>query len=128
MICFFHTISAALKKLVFDYQHNIFSLEFAALELTAPEKNLYAYKLEGFNNEWVYTDAKNRVATYTNLDPGHYTFKVKASSRDGVWNDHGDQIKNPGTATTLEDLVGLFRLFAIGYWFVIRGQAKHCPA
>jgi signal transduction histidine kinase/DNA-binding response OmpR family regulator/ligand-binding sensor domain-containing protein len=77
-----------LDEVVFDYKHNIFSLEFAALELTAPEKNLYAYKLEGFNEEWVYTDAKNRVATYTNLDPGRYTFKVKASSRDGVWSDH----------------------------------------
>jgi signal transduction histidine kinase/DNA-binding response OmpR family regulator/ligand-binding sensor domain-containing protein len=82
-----HDVSV-LDELVFDYKHNIFSLEFAALELTAPEKNLYAYKLEGFNEEWVYTDAKNRVATYTNLDPGHYTFKVKASSRDGVWSDH----------------------------------------
>ncbi len=87
-----HDISG-LQELVLDYQHNIFSLEFAALELTAPEKNLYAYKLEGFNKEWVYTDAKNRMATYTNLDPGHYTFKVKASSRDGVWSDHETTLK-----------------------------------
>lgn len=81
-----HDISG-LDDLTLDYRHNIFSLEFAALELTAPEKNLYKYKLEGFDKDWVYTNAKNRVSTYTNLDPGLYTFRVKSSSRDGIWND-----------------------------------------
>ena len=65
----------------------VFSFEFAAVHLTAPEKNRYAYMLEGFDENWVYT--QRRFATYTNLDPGGYIFKVKASNNDGVWNDNG---------------------------------------
>jgi hypothetical protein len=65
----------------------VFSLEFAAIHLTAPEKNRYAYTLEGFDEDWVYT--QRRFATYTNLDPGGYVFKVKASNNDGIWNDKG---------------------------------------
>ncbi len=65
----------------------VFSLEFSAIHLTAPEKNRYAYTLEGFDHGWVYT--QRRFATYTNLDPGKYTFKVKASNNDGIWNEKG---------------------------------------
>lgn len=69
------------------YRDYVFSLEFAAIHLTAPEKNQYAYMLEGFDHEWVYT--QRRFATYTNLDPGTYTFRVKASNNDSLWNDDG---------------------------------------
>ncbi len=65
----------------------VFSFEFSAIHLTAPEKNRYAYMLEGFDEDWVYT--QRQFATYTNLDPGRYTFKVKASNNDGVWNEKG---------------------------------------
>jgi len=51
------------------------------------------YKMEGFDNQWRQTDANNRIATYTNLDPGNYLFKVKASNNDGVWNEAGTFIK-----------------------------------
>lgn len=77
-----------LKELVLDHTQNIIMLEFAAMDLTAPEKNQYAYMLEGFENDWVPAAASNRVATYTNLRPDNYTFKIKASNRDGVWNDN----------------------------------------
>jgi signal transduction histidine kinase len=50
-------------------------------------KNRYAYMLEGFDTDWIGADALNRTATYTNLDPGAYTFKVKASNNDGIWNE-----------------------------------------
>ena len=66
-----------------------FRFQFAALDFTAPQKNRYAYKLESFDQHWQYTDAKRRFATYTNLDPGDYTFRVKASNNDGVWNNQG---------------------------------------
>jgi diguanylate cyclase (GGDEF)-like protein/PAS domain S-box-containing protein len=60
--------------------------EFAALDFAAPERNRFAYQLEGFDEHWV--DAGTRHdATYTNLDPGRYTFKVRASNRDGYWSD-----------------------------------------
>ncbi|UUZ51801.1 hypothetical protein LP420_27050 [Massilia sp. B-10] len=61
-------------------------IEFAALHYTDPGRNTYAYRLEGFDRDWVYTDATRRSATYTNLDPGNYTFMVKAANNQGVWN------------------------------------------
>jgi signal transduction histidine kinase/ligand-binding sensor domain-containing protein len=74
-------------------KENYFSFQFAALDFTIPEKNLYAYKLEGFDYQWHTTSAKNRSATYTNLDPGKYTFMVKASNNDGIWDETGKQIR-----------------------------------
>lgn len=62
-----------------------FSIEFAALHYTEPALNRYAYRLEGFDRDWVETDAAHRAATYTNLDPGRYTFRVKASNHRGQW-------------------------------------------
>ncbi|MEJ2618194.1 MAG: triple tyrosine motif-containing protein, partial [Ignavibacteriaceae bacterium] len=71
------------------YHENIFSIEFAALDYTSPAKNQFAYKLEGFHDDWTYTDAEHRVASYTNLDPGEYTFRVIGSNCDGMWNKVG---------------------------------------
>ena len=64
-----------------------FSIEFAALHYTEPGLNRYAYRLEGFDDAWVETDATRRAATYTNLDPGRYVFRIKASNHRGVWNE-----------------------------------------
>ncbi|MEM6841315.1 MAG: two-component regulator propeller domain-containing protein [Bacteroidota bacterium] len=69
------------------YWENSFSFEFSALHFAAPDKNQYAYKLEGFDDNWVYTTADKRFATYTNLKHGNYTFRVKASNNDGVWSE-----------------------------------------
>ena len=71
-----------------SYKENQVSFEFAALDFTSPEKNQFAYMLEGFDNDWIYTGTR-RYANYTNLDPGQYTFRVKGSNNDGVWNDDG---------------------------------------
>ena len=76
--------SAALS-----YRHSVFSIEFAALHFADPQRNSYAYQLEGFDNDWVATSPARRVATYTNLDPGTYTFRVKAANKNGVWNNSG---------------------------------------
>ena len=81
------------KTITLRYNENIFSLEFAALSYINTLKNKYAYKLEGFNTDWVYTDGSSRKVTYTNLDPGTYTFRVKASNDDGVWNEEGIAVK-----------------------------------
>lgn len=67
-----------------DYKQN-FALSFVALNYTLPRQNHYAYKLDGFDKEWNYTGATN-TARYTNLDPGHYVFRVKASNNDGIWS------------------------------------------
>jgi signal transduction histidine kinase/ligand-binding sensor domain-containing protein/DNA-binding NarL/FixJ family response regulator/HPt (histidine-containing phosphotransfer) domain-containing protein len=67
---------------------SVFSLEFSALHYAAPQRNSFAYKLEGFDQDWVSTTANKRFATYTNLDPGRYVFKVRAANKDGVWSDN----------------------------------------
>ncbi|HEY8024876.1 MAG TPA: two-component regulator propeller domain-containing protein [Burkholderiaceae bacterium] len=77
------------KALTLSYLHSVFSIEFAALHFADPQSNRFAYRLEGFDKEWIYTDASRRVATYTNLDAGHYVFRVNAANKDGVWNDTG---------------------------------------
>jgi signal transduction histidine kinase/DNA-binding response OmpR family regulator/ligand-binding sensor domain-containing protein len=77
----------SLRHLELNYTQNILELEFSSMDMTAPEKNQYKYILEGFNETWVNTDWNNRKATYTNLNPGNYTFKIMASNRDGVWSD-----------------------------------------
>ncbi len=68
---------------------SVFSLEFSALHYAAPQRNRFAYQLVGFDQNWVSTDASKRFATYTNLDPGTYTFRVKAANKDGVWGGAG---------------------------------------
>ena len=74
-------------SITLSYENNIFSFEFAALDYTHSSSNQYAYRMKGFNENWIYTDSKNRVATYTNLNPGTYTFNVKGSNNDGLWNE-----------------------------------------
>ncbi|MFC5549590.1 hybrid sensor histidine kinase/response regulator [Massilia aerilata] len=66
---------------------SVFSLEFSALHFAAPQRNRFAYRLAGFDQDWTAADAGKRFATYTNLDPGHYTFQVRAANKDGVWSD-----------------------------------------
>lgn len=73
------------------YKQN-FALSFVALNYTIPKQNSYAYKLEGFDKDWNYTGANN-TASYTNLDPGEYTFRVKASNNDGVWSAEDTTIR-----------------------------------
>lgn len=75
------------KEVKLNYKQNVISFEFAALNYIHPEKNKYAYMLEGYDKDWIYTDASKRFATYTNLSPEEYTFKVKATNNDGVWNE-----------------------------------------
>jgi signal transduction histidine kinase/CheY-like chemotaxis protein/AraC-like DNA-binding protein len=74
-----------LKKIELKHNLNIINLEFSAMDFVNPIKNQYAYKLDGFNKDWVYSGNKRSV-TYTNLDPGKYTFRVKASNNDGLWS------------------------------------------
>jgi len=76
-------------SIVLKASDNVFSIEFAALSFIQPGKNQYKYKLEGFNQEWLTTDASDRKVTFTNLDAGDYVFRVIASNNDGLWNRKG---------------------------------------
>jgi signal transduction histidine kinase/ligand-binding sensor domain-containing protein len=75
-----------------SYKDNFISFEFAALDFTAPEKNQYAYMLEGFDQDWVNVGTR-RYASYTNLDGGKYVFRVKGSNSGGVWNEEGSTVR-----------------------------------
>lgn len=79
---------AITNNISLNNNQNYLTLEFAALDYTAPEKNEYAYKLSGIDEDWVYAGSK-REAAYTNLPPGKYLFQVRASNNDGLWNEGG---------------------------------------
>jgi serine phosphatase RsbU (regulator of sigma subunit) len=72
-----------------SHRDSVVTLEFAALHFTAPEKNRYAYALEGFTEGWIAARPDRRSATFTGLPPGRYRFRVKAANADGVWNEQG---------------------------------------
>lgn len=76
-----------LKQLKLKHNKNTISIRFAALDYRDASNIKYAYKLEGFDNEWNYVD-KQRQATYTNLPKGHYVFMVKSTNSDGVWTNN----------------------------------------
>jgi len=78
--------------LTLHHDQSIFSFEFAALNYVSPENSKYAYRMDGVDPDWNYTRDR-RFVTYTNLDPGEYTFRVRAASGDGVWNDNGVSLR-----------------------------------
>ncbi|MBK9098789.1 MAG: response regulator [bacterium] len=73
-------------EIVLPHDQDVFSFEFAALDYNSSQSIEYAYKMEGFDKDWI-ESGNRRFATYTNLDPGEYTFKVKSTNADGIWND-----------------------------------------
>lgn len=79
-------VSDPKGTLEFNYMQNMLDIEFAALDYSFPDRNMYKYKLEGFDNNWKNAGTLNE-AEYTNLDPGEYVFKVIGSNSDGVWNN-----------------------------------------
>jgi serine phosphatase RsbU (regulator of sigma subunit)/ligand-binding sensor domain-containing protein len=80
------------KEIEIAYSQNNISFEFNAIHFSRPEKNQYAYRLDGFDEKgWIYDNRK--FVSYTNLPPGEYVFRVKGSNGDGVWNETGTSIK-----------------------------------
>lgn len=78
-------------KINLAYNQSTFSIDFASLSYTAPEMSEYAYKMEGLDNNWIYLKS-NRKVYFTELSPGNYIFKVKASNSGGVWNEQGTSL------------------------------------
>lgn len=77
--------------LTLDYKQTMFSVDFATLNYIVPDKNRYAYKLEGFDSYWNYVATP--TATYTNLPAGNYTLLIKGASNDGVWAEYPQELK-----------------------------------
>jgi signal transduction histidine kinase/ligand-binding sensor domain-containing protein/CheY-like chemotaxis protein len=80
------------KVIKLDYDQSVFTIEYSSLNYTMPDMNSYAYMLQNFEKDWNYVGSQ-RKATYTNLNPGEYIFKVKAANNDGVWNKEAATIK-----------------------------------
>lgn len=85
------TQPSQLKSVNLKHHHSFFSIGFAAQEFIAPEKIQYAYRLSGFDKDWVYVGNRT-FASYTNLDPGHYTFEVKSTNPDGYWSKNSSSL------------------------------------
>jgi serine/threonine protein kinase len=81
-----------LRRVTLHYRQNSFSFDYTALEFRAPQKIRYAYRLEGFDPDWVQAGSR-RLAAYTNLDPAVYRFRVKATNRDGRWIEEGVDVR-----------------------------------
>ena len=82
---------AETKEINLDHNQIFFSIHYVGINFTSSYKNQYAYKLEGFDNDWVNVGTQ-RFATFTNLDPDTYVFRVKASNNDGLWNEEGTSL------------------------------------
>jgi len=85
-------VISATKEITLTHDQSVFNIDFVAINYSFPAKNEFAYYLEGFEDSWNYVGDK-RSATYTNLAPGNYTFKVKAAEKNGVWSKNPVELK-----------------------------------
>jgi diguanylate cyclase (GGDEF)-like protein len=79
--------SGSHEPLMITPEANSLSVEFSVLDFSAPERNRYAYRLEGYDRDWIETDTLHRLAAYTNLPPGEYRLRLRGTNRDGVWSE-----------------------------------------
>ena len=79
------------EEVVLTHNDNDITLEFAALDFENPQENTYSYLLDNYDDTWI-DSGTQRTATYTNLDPGEYTFRVKGANSRGIWNETGASI------------------------------------
>lgn len=120
------------SRLVLAHYNNSFSFEFTALSFFSPEKNRYAFMLENFDKEWNNV-GNNRMATYTNIPPGNYLFRVRASNNDGIWSDHDYVlpvvIKPPiwwnSWSVSIYTLLSMGMLMYLFYWLRQKERRKH---
>jgi signal transduction histidine kinase/ligand-binding sensor domain-containing protein len=89
----FPTHISEAKEIKLRWNQSVISFSFAAINYIHPKKNQYSYIMEGFEKDWNYTDASRRYVSYTNLDPGEYTFRVRATNNDRVLNEKGTSLK-----------------------------------
>ncbi len=82
-----------LDELILSYNESFISFQFASMDFSFPMSNRYAYQLVGWDKDWIYTDARNRRATYTNIPAGEYVLKLKAGNKDGFWDENVRTLK-----------------------------------
>lgn len=114
------------ENITFSPRDEIIIFEFAALDFSSPAKNKYAYRLENFNENWIYL-GNTRTATFTHLPSGNYTLKVKGSNNDGVWNEEGISIPFrvlPHWTGTWMAITIYLLLFILLLYFIRRYEMK----
>lgn len=110
------------SEISIPYADNAFSFEFSSLDYTEPYKNQYTYKMDGFDRDWLTTTSEQRLITYTNLDPGTYTFSVKGTNSNGTWGEEATikvNIKPPFWMTWWFKLL-VFGIIAFLSWLSFR--------
>lgn len=107
---------AFTQKIELPYKYNNFNIEFAALTYKNPELNRYAYQLEGFDKDWVYTSAERRFAYYNNLKSGTYKFKLKVTNENGIWNGYIREMTVVVLPPFWANLVGIYFIFIDCHW------------
>ena len=110
------------REIILKHSHSVLTFEYAALNYLNSSKNEYAIMLEGFRNDWINVGS-NRSATYTNLDPGDYLFRVKGTNNNGIWNDTGTSlaitITPPFTQTLFFQILVVGIIITITYLIVL---------
>lgn len=108
------------RELRLNHKQNYFSIEYAALDYNEPKNILYAYKLDGFDDDWNYVQ-KQRIANYTNLPKGKYIFRVKSTNSEGVWMDNERQLKVVIMPSFWETgwAMAMYLLFVLGLLYVV---------
>jgi len=116
-----------VKKVTLHHNENIVTIYFKALNYINPDLNRYSYKLEGLDKKW-HDPGLTREATYTNLSPGKYTFRVIASNNDGIWNTDGARLEidvvPPWYATIAAIILFALILGGLILWFIVRRTAS----
>ncbi|MBB4042373.1 signal transduction histidine kinase/ligand-binding sensor domain-containing protein/DNA-binding response OmpR family regulator [Bacteroides reticulotermitis] len=114
-----------------NYRQNIFSITFSGTNYILPEKNRYAYQLEGFNSKWIEVDGQTHRVTYTSLPPGTYIFRVKAANNDGYWSENSASltivINPPFWRSTWAYVLYAFLLataLLFAHWLVLRDERE----
>jgi diguanylate cyclase (GGDEF)-like protein/PAS domain S-box-containing protein len=116
----------SIEELELHHRDYVIGFEFAALDFTEPEENRYRYQLEGFDKAWI-DSGHRRVATYTNLPPGNFTFRVLGSNNDGVWNETGAAVHlkvHPAPWETWWAFSIYGSVLAVSFYVYARGQHR----
>ena len=115
-----------LQEITLPSEYSVFTLDFIALNSMVPDKNQFAYRLEGLEKNWNFV-GNQRTATYTNLDPGVYFFHVKASNNEGAWPADGKVLKiivTPPVWKTWWFRTSLIISFIISVYLVIYSRVR----
>jgi signal transduction histidine kinase len=110
---------ADIREIRLSHRENFFSIEFSALDYTDPKSNRYAYRLEGFDKDWIVAGSR-RYASYTSLPGGNYVFRVKASNNNDVWNQDGIKL-NVYVSPSFWSTHAAFVLYLAGGLFIVAG-------